>query len=167
MQRAHSPYIWGYVVHELCYIRYTWYRQQPASHKWHITCINTAATILVLQGSNIFIAADGAWLLGDFGSAIAPGEPVTSYTTYFHKELLFGVPAQASHDWYMLGVALAVELCKEAWKEMLMDAGTQRPVDSKLLAVVAGVHTPQLCQLLTSILQWGGVDGAAGACAND
>lgn len=110
------------------------------------------------QGANIFVNADGRWFLGDFGSATPHDMPVLSYTRCFHKHDLMGEPAAEQYDWYMLAVALAVEVCKESWREKLLDAQTQRPVDRALVSVAAAVDEPELQKLLISIMKDGNVE---------
>ncbi len=38
---------------------------------------------LLLQGANIFVDHEGTWWLGDFGSAVRAGHPITSTTEWF------------------------------------------------------------------------------------
>jgi hypothetical protein len=110
-----------------------------------------------LQGANVFVDADGRWFLGDFGATVHVGDPVHSYTRWFHKDKLDGVPAVKSFDWYMLAVMLAAEVHKVHWKEQLFEG--DRVSDTKLVAAAAAATVPELKQLLLMSMQRGQVGG--------
>jgi hypothetical protein len=55
-----------------------------------------------LQDANVFIDAEGLWFLGDLGSAVRLGRPITSTTELFAPapfRQLVNQPAQAEYDW--------------------------------------------------------------------
>ena len=52
------------------------------------------------QGDNILVDQSGAWWLGDFGSAVAVGQPIHSTTHWFAPSpRLIGQPAKFCYDW--------------------------------------------------------------------
>lgn len=74
-----------------------------------------------VKSDNVFVDAEGRWMLGDFGSCVRVNAPVTGTTREFHPLVLIGKPAQISFDYDMFAVMAAVELNKNRWKEELYD----------------------------------------------
>ena len=63
-----------------------------------------------IKASNIFIAADGHWVLGDFGSSERIGEVITSSNLQaFSKTPVVGQAADTKYDWFMLLLVLLRE----------------------------------------------------------
>lgn len=93
----------------------------------------------------------GNWWLGDLGSAVEVGASVKSTTQWFSQSNLTEQPAKAEHDWYMLAVALVVEVYKTNWQERLFKDGHCSA--SKVAAAVLEVKTQSLLDLLQEILQ--------------
>jgi hypothetical protein len=64
-----------------------------------------------VKGSNIFVAVNGEWFLGDFGSATRLSEPVLSSTDMYYTSPLVrpGINASPKYDWYMLCVVICIE----------------------------------------------------------
>jgi hypothetical protein len=110
-----------------------------------------------LQGANIFVDSHGQWLLGDFGSAVNAGDFITYKLELTPKE----TPAEYVHDCFMLAVALAVEVSKESWKELLIEkkkrACDSRVSDERLWKVCSGVQDTELRAFLLEILCKAGV----------
>jgi hypothetical protein len=86
---------------------------------------------------------------------VSVGEVITSYSSIFHKDVLVlnKTLAECVHDWYMLSVTLAVEVCKDNWKEQLVDEDIhpRRVSDAKLQKVFAGVRHSELQDFLWKI----------------
>ena len=93
----------------------------------------------------------GNWWLGDLGSAVEVGNLVYSTTHWFSQENLIWQPAKARYDWYMLAVALALEVHKADWREKLLEDGHCPAY--KVNAAVQEVQTQSLLDLLQSILR--------------
>jgi Protein kinase domain len=61
-----------------------------------------------IKEANVFVGFDGSWWLGDFGSAVREGEPITSTTRGLHPELTNWhllskpIPAERRYDMFML-----------------------------------------------------------------
>ncbi|GIM06127.1 hypothetical protein Vretimale_10523, partial [Volvox reticuliferus] len=51
-----------------------------------------------VKADNIFVDPEGRWWLGDFGSAVRKGSPVTSTTTWFAPRKLLDLPAEPQYD---------------------------------------------------------------------
>ena len=81
-----------------------------------------------VKGDNVFVDFNGAWFLGDFGSACGIGEPIrTSTPIYYHCGM--GPVALPKYDWFMLLVLLMVELeekDKNRWVQRLVAKGESR-----------------------------------------
>lgn len=65
-----------------------------------------------LKESNVFVDHEGDWFVGDFGSCVKHGAPVTSTTGMCHPRglALLGRPAEWAFDWTMLAVLFASQL---------------------------------------------------------
>jgi serine/threonine protein kinase len=76
-----------------------------------------------VKGSNIFIDQAGDWFLGDFGSTCVKGETVITSTPSFYPTNLGGVSAYPKYDWFMLLVAILIEMMpkKQEWYTELCD----------------------------------------------
>ena len=104
-----------------------------------------------MQGDNIFVDMEGNWWLGDLGSAVDVGAAVQSTTAWFSQDDLQGQPAKAEYDWYMLAVALVVEVHKADWKEKLLE--NRHSPAAKVIAAVQEVQKNSLLNLLQAILR--------------
>ena len=78
-----------------------------------------------VKGSNIFIDQAGDWYLGDFGSTRNIGENVLTTTPSFYPTSLSGLPALPKYDWFMLLVAILIEVMprKQDWAAALCEPG--------------------------------------------
>lgn len=72
-----------------------------------------------VKAANVFLDARGSWRLGDFGSCVGVGCPITSYSAMFHPERL--KTADVAYDIDLLVVLLVAETLKldDKWKEVL------------------------------------------------
>jgi serine/threonine protein kinase len=106
-----------------------------------------------IKGANIFLDRHGSWYLSDFGSCVKVGEPISSYTQWFYPERLrLGVtPARFLYDWYMLGVALVIQLTGEPWKELL-DESAGAVNSTRITAAVGDIVHEPLRRLITTML---------------
>lgn len=110
-----------------------------------------------IKGDNIFVASDGSWVLGDFGSTVKVGDKgwllhflfhtnfiiVKSYTEMFYPEKIKNTDACVQYDWYMLVVCILIEVKKTNWKDALMDASTHCVSRSKVDNIIQTL-SPQL-----------------------
>ncbi|KAG2424483.1 hypothetical protein HXX76_014535 [Chlamydomonas incerta] len=103
-----------------------------------------------VKADNIFVDPKGRWWLGDFGSAVRKGSPVTSTTTWFAPRKLLGLPAEPQYDWHMLAVALVVECNRKSWKELLVEDGCSPA--KNLIAAVKELHGRHGCAELARFL---------------
>lgn len=97
---------------------------------------------------NVMIDSSGTWFLGDFGSAVAIGQPIWTHTDVFMpKRVRAGTTAQPFMDEYLLCVMVAFESeCKQRWKERL--CGDQQRVQESLVALCLGsIPLPDLREL--------------------
>ena len=107
-----------------------------------------------IKEANVFVDGEGAWWLGDFGSAVAAGAPVTSTTRGLHPELINwspAAPARAAwaHNWYMLAALLARRLdAPDAYGDYL-SRGPQR-ADVAARAAACGLRS--LGELIAAVL---------------
>ena len=84
-----------------------------------------------IKEANVFVDGAGVWWLGDFGSAVEVGTPITSTTRGLHPDLVGwspAVPARAAwaHDWFMLAALLARRLDAPAAHGDYLMRGPQR-----------------------------------------
>ncbi|KAG2501151.1 hypothetical protein HYH03_000966 [Edaphochlamys debaryana] len=107
-------------------------------------------THMDVKADNIFVDADGRWWLGDLGSAVPAGAPVTSTTTRFAPGNVIGLAAKPEYDWHMLAVALVCEVNRPHWKELLIEGGCTPA--AKLIAAVEGLHRRDDCKDLAVFL---------------
>lgn len=75
-----------------------------------------------VKAANVFIDGQGGWQLGDFGSCVRIGCPITSYSYMFHPEKL--KIANVSYDFDFLVVMLVIETLKagDKWKDALFES---------------------------------------------
>ncbi|EFJ49154.1 hypothetical protein VOLCADRAFT_104361 [Volvox carteri f. nagariensis] len=107
-------------------------------------------THMDVKGDNIFVDSKGRWWLGDFGSTVRTGSPVTSTTLFFAPCTLLGLPAKSQYDWHMLAVALVCEMNRNSWKELLIKGGCSPP--ENLIAAVKELHRREGCEELACFL---------------
>jgi Protein kinase domain len=75
-----------------------------------------------VKGDNVFIDSEGAWFLGDFGSACIVDSPVRSTTDIFYHTSTLGCPARPKFDWFMLLVMLLIELGnRQEWTKKFVE----------------------------------------------
>jgi serine/threonine protein kinase len=78
---------------------------------------------LDIKADNIFVDAEGEWVLGDFGSCKRIDQIVGSTTPLYHYERISGQKAKPAFDYYMLLVTLLIELLPD--KHDFIDALTE------------------------------------------
>lgn len=87
-----------------------------------------------VKGDNIFVNSDGLWFLGDFGSCVKIGQPITSTTPSCYYKKLIGLPAEPKYDYYMLLVAILIELLeiKGDYNTLFYTGGVQHINNEKI-----------------------------------
>ncbi|GIL77537.1 hypothetical protein Vretimale_2937 [Volvox reticuliferus] len=103
-----------------------------------------------VKADNIFVDMEGRWWLGDFGSTVRKGSPVTSTTTWFAPRKVLDLPAEPQYDWHMLAVALVCEMNRKSWKELLVEDGCSP--SKNLIAAVKELHGRDGCAELARFL---------------
>jgi hypothetical protein len=94
-----------------------------------------------LKEGNIFVDLEGGWWVGDFGSCVQHGAPITTMTVTCHPlgDRLYGTPAQWAYDWTMLAFLFVCQLDRETRHDDVARA---------LQCVVDGVQHADLKALL-------------------
>lgn len=122
----------------------------------YIHCCNIVH--LDVKGDNIFVGADGEWVLGDFGSCKRVGEEIISTTAMFHHTMLTGKKAVVGFDFFMLLVTLLIELLphKSNFSDALCEPQERGVVLASLQKVNAAaarakIQFPSLCELIEDI----------------
>ncbi|KAG2487519.1 hypothetical protein HYH03_013800 [Edaphochlamys debaryana] len=90
------------------------------------------------------------WWLGDLGSAVPVGAPVTSTTTWFAPGNVIGLRAKPEYDWHMLAVTLVCEVNRPHWKELVIEGGCTPA--AKLVAAVEELGRRGDCEDLAAFL---------------
>ena len=112
-----------------------------------------------IKEANVFVSSEGLWFLGDFGSAVREGEPITSTTrglhpelTHWHLLLSTSMPALRKYDLFMLVGLLVRQLDSRTHASGAGAPDTNDPSAIVLRERTSRVNDENLKRLLISLL---------------
>ncbi|EFJ43027.1 hypothetical protein VOLCADRAFT_96771 [Volvox carteri f. nagariensis] len=119
-------------------------------------------THMDVKADNIFVDSKGRWWLGDFGSTVRTGSPVTSTTIIFAPCMLLGLPAKPQYDWHMLAVVLVCEMNRNNWKELLIKGSCSPP--ENLIVAIKELHRLWAMRFIAQALMAAGCEAPSSVC---